>query len=145
MCYFYTMATITIIRSNEYINSMRNIGLYVDDEKVGVIGNGKTKCFEVAEGVHNLRAKIDWCGSPTLNFEVKEGEDKRFYLSGFKGSKKAFKRIVVVFLASFLLSLVIYNEYFDMLIIAYGLILLGFVFYILSIGRNKYLSLRVDS
>jgi hypothetical protein len=40
----------------------------------GQIGNGETKEFPVTPGHHQLRMKIDWCGSKPVEFRVSEKE-----------------------------------------------------------------------
>ncbi len=66
------MATIKIRRSSEYINKMRAIKILVDGKEIGSIADGETKEFTTAEGQHKIEAKIDWCGSPELSFNIKD-------------------------------------------------------------------------
>ena len=51
-------------RKSQWANKMRDIGLYLNGEKIGALDDGETKEFEIEPGLHRLSAKIDWCGSP---------------------------------------------------------------------------------
>jgi hypothetical protein len=55
------MATIIINRTSEYLNLMRNYGIYIDGKKIDTIANGETKEFNISVGHHSLYTKIDWC------------------------------------------------------------------------------------
>lgn len=79
------MAKINIIRTNEWNNRGREIGIYIDGQKAGTIANGETKEFQVSTGQHQLYAKIDWCSSQEFSCLV-ENETKTLVLSGFKNS-----------------------------------------------------------
>lgn len=76
------MAKLIINRSSEYSNKLRSVGIYLDDKKIGDIADGESKEFEVEEGEHTLRAKIDWCRSNSINLKINSGEIVRFNLSG---------------------------------------------------------------
>ncbi|KFF13590.1 hypothetical protein N6B72_14400 [Chryseobacterium soli] len=76
------MAKIIINRSSEYSNKLRSIGIYLDDKKIGDIADGESKEFEIEEGEHRLRAKIDWCRSNPINLKINSDETLRFNLSG---------------------------------------------------------------
>jgi hypothetical protein len=104
------MAKLIIKRTSDWTNIMRDLGIYLDGKKIGVIGNGELKEFDIEQGEHTLKSKIDWCGSETLNITVTDNENKKIELSGFK-------------LGKFILPII--------LIIS--------VIYHLTLGRNKYL------
>ena len=125
------------------MNSLRKIAIYIDGKKVGSISNGSTVTFEVAEGIHEVRAKIDWCGSPKVTCSIQEGENKNLYLSGFKGSKRTIRGIAIIIAGSILIGKLFYDEYFNWIITIYGLMCIACIAYILSIGRNKYLQLKL--
>ena len=81
------MAKLTIERSGEWINKFRDIGIYLDGEKLDVIANGEVKEFEITPGQHSIYSKIDWVMSRELTFNVSEARGKTFALSSFaKGS-----------------------------------------------------------
>lgn len=51
------MATIIINRTSEYLNRLRDYGVYIDGKKVGTIANGETKEFNVSTGQHSVFMK----------------------------------------------------------------------------------------
>jgi hypothetical protein len=46
--------------------------VWVDDSVVGELRDGEVKQFPVASGEHELRIKIDWCGSRPVMFSISE-------------------------------------------------------------------------
>jgi hypothetical protein len=50
----------------------------IDGEPVGEIHNGATGEFAVGVGLHSLRLKVDWVGSPTEEFTVLPGQVVQF-------------------------------------------------------------------
>lgn len=68
-------------RSSEYSNKIRDIGLYLDGNKIGKIADGETVDFELDKGEHKLIAKIDWVTSNEIKFRI-EDQDIKFHLSG---------------------------------------------------------------
>ena len=76
------MSQITVKRSSEYANKLRKIQLLLDDQVLDEIEDGETKIIHVKPGIHNLKAKIDWCQSNEIVFNINEGEDKEFFLKG---------------------------------------------------------------
>lgn len=75
------MSKITIHRTSDFINLIRKIGIYNNDEKIGEIRNGETKEFTVQAGVLNLSARIDWQTSETITVSIADGEERTFKLS----------------------------------------------------------------
>lgn len=134
------MAKLIVQRTSEWNNRMRNIGIYLDGEKIGVIGNGQTKEFEVAPGEHNLETKIDWCGSEILTFELSDTETKEIEVSGFKHGNWMMPIAVVisVIYLGFGEQLKVDTGIFLMLILPFGL----YLAYHLTFGKNKYLRLK---
>ena len=68
------MPQIEITRSSEYANRLRDIKLFIDNQHVGSIANGKTEVFEVPEGSHTIQAKIDWGRSNIVTVELNGNE-----------------------------------------------------------------------
>lgn len=134
------MPLLKIKRTSEWLNIARDIGVYLDGEKIGVIGHGQTQEFEIEPGEHDLRTKIDWCGSKTLRFEVGENENQHIELSGFKYGKWL---MPIVFILS--VALYFYGHQFDFAkIITFGIVVpfLLYLVYLFTFGRNRYLQLR---
>ena len=124
------MAKLIIKRTSEWNNRMRNIGIYLDGEKIGVIENGQVIEFEVEPGQHKLKTKIDWCGSETLKFE----------LSGFKLGKWLMPIALVISINYFVLG-----EQLNIDPMIFLLLILPIILYLIyhwTLGRNKYLRLR---
>lgn len=132
------MATVMIERSNEMNNRLRDYGVYIDGEKVGVIANGETKEFEIGFGRHLIYCKIDWCSSPQISFEATDDELKIFKVGGFKNGNWMVPAAIAVIIISYVLQyLEVKIFYLAVLIIPFFLLLV----YYLTIGRKKYLTL----
>ena len=132
------MARIVIVRSNEHINRFWGIDLYLNGEKLGDICNDETMEFEIPEGNHSLVAKIDWCGSPELNFEVGKNDIQTFNVSGFKHNKMVLPAAATLVVLHYMLT-----HFFDtQLSVFFVLPLLLLLIFYVSIGRNQYLTLE---
>ena len=77
------MASLTIVRSSEYANRIRKIDILLDDKKIGDISNGESKTFDIPGGQHSLKAKVDWCSSNLVNFDIPGEGSKSFSLTSF--------------------------------------------------------------
>lgn len=75
-------STIIIHRTSQFANRFRKIEIFINHQKVGDVKNGETVKFSVLSGEISLVAKIDWCGSNTINCILKENETKEFRLKG---------------------------------------------------------------
>ncbi|MBE0651795.1 MAG: hypothetical protein IH595_13260 [Bacteroidales bacterium] len=134
------MSKLIINRKPDWINSSREIGVYLDGELIGFVGNGHTEEFRIRPGEHRLTTRMEWYGSKTLEFHVAENEDQKVELSGFKFGKWLSP-------LAFLLMLVYYGFHQQLHINAvYYLIILipvgAYFFYYLTLGHNSYLKLR---
>ncbi len=54
------MTKIKIERNSEWNNKGREIGIYIDGEKVKTINEGETQDYAIENGKHEFYAKIDW-------------------------------------------------------------------------------------
>ena len=72
------MAQLIISRDSGYADRLRTYAILLDGKKIGNIGNGETQTFSIAQGKHVISAKIDWCGSSTLDFTATEGASPSF-------------------------------------------------------------------
>ena len=82
------MATLKIIRANEFANRLRDIKLFIDGNKLDTISNAQVKEFTISPGDHILQAKVDWCSSNKASFTISENEIKQFELISFaKGNR----------------------------------------------------------
>lgn len=131
------MPIITITRNNEFINRLRPYRIYMDGKPLGKIANGKTMEFTVPAGTHTLQAKIDWCASPELSFSVWDGNTASFHVGGFKGA-----RIFIPAATGLIVIQIVLSFFFDSNWLSIpSLIILAFLIYIFTIGRNRYLTL----
>lgn len=76
------MPKLILNRSSEFSNRIRSYQIYLDNQKIGEINDGDAMEFEIAPGKHQLKAKIDWCSSKTIEFAAAEGQTLRFRISG---------------------------------------------------------------
>lgn len=134
------MAKIIITRTSEWNNRLRSVGIYVDDQKIGTIANGETKTFDIADGQHNIRAKVDWCGSRTVDFSISGEEKKYFRLSGYRYSRYMGLVVASIIILNFILKRTIGLNYVLWLIIP----LFVYLLYYITFGRNDYLRLREE-
>lgn len=131
------MPKLLIKRNSEWANKMRNFQLYLNGRKFTQIKDRQLLSFEIPEGTYRLEARIDWCGSRPLDFEVKKGETKRIEIRGFIFSR--------YFLPVALVIVLLYtgiNLHYHVNSLFLGAVMMGlfgyFLFFI-SIGRNQYL------
>jgi len=134
-----TMTTIKIQRKHEFINLFRNYKLFVDGQIIGSISDGQEREFNVTPGKHFIVAKIDWCSSKTISFELKENDTISFSLSGFKNK---LMRDLFSFGTLFLIIIFSLSSYLHYVIFLIAPFFLLFV-YDLTLGRKKYLTLII--
>ena len=132
------MATIKIQRTNDYINAVRNYRLFIDGQKIGTLSNGQIIDFEIPSGRHSVVAKIDWCSSPEVTFEINDNDSKIFLVGAIKNWKWIMPLIMVICTLTLLLPHNPYSYYKLFLILPIFLFLL----YYLTFGRKKYLTLK---
>jgi hypothetical protein len=131
------MPKIIISRKQEWNNRLRHFTIYLDGQKLGSVGNGEVKTFDILDGNHSIRAKVDWCGSRDLEFSITGDEKKYFKLSGFKHSNTIMPAAVVLLFLSLILRRLYHIAFAQWLILPIFLLLL----YYLTLGRNDYLTL----
>ncbi len=129
------MAKLIVKRANEYMNMTRKINLYIDGNKVGVIANNKTEEFEIPEGTHTIKAKVDWCGSRDFQFSVSTGETKYVKLSGIPYASPVLLTWAILFVLNLMLSFSTGQNFGLYFTIPLAIILV----YYFTIGRNDYL------
>ncbi len=119
---------------------MRGIGLYIDDTKIGVIANGEIAEFEISEGPHKLRAKIDWCRSNEYSFTVPGNGTHTVTLGAYKYAN-ALTVIEVIILIAHLVAWSVYGiRYLFWFIIPFFAVNL----YYLTLGYNRFLVIEED-
>ena len=61
------MGSVTIERRLSLWRDLRRSYLAtIDGQEVGELGNGASDTYHLEPGLHDIRLKTDWCGSPTL-------------------------------------------------------------------------------
>jgi len=103
---------IRITRGNAWRDKLRAYKIYANDMYLGDISNNEVAEFSVAKGHYSICAKIDWCGSNTIDIVV---DDELVELEVGSSVKK--------------------NSWWKELIPFYEI-------YQMTIKRNKYLWLR---
>ena len=134
------MQKLIIKRSSEWTNKFRAIAIYLDGKKIGDIEYGEIKEFEIEPGIHNIKAKIDWCRSNSLELYIEDNQTKCIELSGFKFSKFLMPVTIVISLIYF-----IFEKQFNLNPAIFLLLILPpsmYLFYHLTFRRNKYLNLK---
>jgi hypothetical protein len=67
-------ARITVRRPERpYRDRLRSYGIEIDGVRVGTVATGEQIDFPVGAGAHDVRAVIDWTGSPPVHLEVPPG------------------------------------------------------------------------
>jgi hypothetical protein len=131
------MATIRIHRTSEYINGMRNYRILIDNKQVGTIADGETKEFVTEAGQRTITAKIDWCSSPDILLDVKDGETIALRVGGFKNGSWLMYLGGGILLLHFILSVTLNFDFAVFLVIPVFILLA----YFLTVGRKSYLTL----
>ena len=137
------MNQLVIERQSEWYNRFKNVRLFVDGTKVGVVKNGEKKVLNVEEGSHIIQAKVDWCGSNKLNVEV--NKDLHIELKANRKIRSLFQILGVITFLSILLTQLKEHGLIGMSIKYWLFVLVPLsiiVFYHIAIGRNNYLSLK---
>jgi len=134
------MATIKVKRTNEYVNRYRDYIIYIDNNKVGTIGNGKTAEFIVEPGMHTMYAKIDWCYSPVQAINIGVSAAKTFKIGAFKNARWLFPVSFGILMLHFVVKAILHFDY------VWFFILPSFfaMVYFLSFGRKRYLTLAEE-
>ena len=91
------MNVIRIHRKKSYADKMRTYKVILDGKQVAEVKEGCTVDFEVSEGMHNLKIKIDWCESPSVEFAANGGEITFECGSNLNGIKVFFGIFYILF------------------------------------------------
>ena len=141
------MATIRINRSDEWMNSARKYGIYIDNEKVGTISRKEIKEFSVQPGKHKVRAKIDWCGSKDFNCELKNEQTETLTIKGSNKSRLLVALCFIPIIFSTFIKNLIASSSKLLISLGIGLSIAIFlvVIYYFTIGRNSYLQIEREN
>lgn len=65
---------IRISRGNENWGIVRQLQVYIDNARAGVVRWNETAEFEVSPTSHTVRFRMDWCQSADLPVDVSDGK-----------------------------------------------------------------------
>ena len=134
------MSSLKIKRNSEWANSVRSFQIVLDSKILDNIEDGEIKEFQIPPGKHSLKAKLDWCGSRPLHFEVNEGEEKLVEIKGFIFSEWFLPVALLNAFLYFFLKIV-YN--INSIFLAFLMFLfLGYLLYFVTFGKSDYLRLK---
>jgi hypothetical protein len=63
---------------NRWVDRSRAYKVLIDGEMVGEVRHGESRDFQVPPGRHQLRLKIDWTSSKTIDCELGAGDEAKF-------------------------------------------------------------------
>jgi hypothetical protein len=135
------MPILNIRRTNEYVNRLRDYGIYIDGQKLGTIANGETKSFEVTQGLHTVYCKIDWCRSPEIHFEATENGAKVYTVGGFRTARWLMPLALGIIVLDYILRITVHFSLLFFLLVPVFLLLVYFI----TLGRKNYLTLSEAS
>ena len=142
------MATkIIISRKSEWINRARGFKIFLDGKELGKIANAGSEEYTVDAGSHKLQCKIDWCSSPEITFEVKEGETKFFKAaSGMKYYTLGYVFLLVSLGAGPIMKILGIPRPANLSLLQVIILVpfLLYLFYYYTLGRRNYISLTED-
>jgi hypothetical protein len=100
-------AVIRVKRSTSYPDRIRAYRILVDGQEMARLNDGESVELPVVSGRHTIVAKIDWCSSPTLNVNIRDGETVNFECgSNLRGLRVLLGMFYVLFLRDQYLTLV---------------------------------------
>ena len=68
-------ARITIDRINHYRDTVRAYQVKIDGQVAGRVKDGKQETFEISPGTHQVRVRLMWLQSPTVEVHLEEGTE----------------------------------------------------------------------
>ena len=91
------MAVVTIRRDGGYTDRLREYHIWLDGIEVGRLRDSQELGLETTSGSHTLVARIDWCGSRPLPFEVGSADTVVLVRSALRGWRVALGMLCVFF------------------------------------------------
>jgi hypothetical protein len=87
---------LTIRRDRGYTDKLREYHVWLDGIEVGQIRERDELRLEVPSGSHVLVARIDWCGSRPLRFEVGSADTVGLVRSALRGWRMALGTLYIL-------------------------------------------------
>ena len=66
-----------IIRDYTWYGSGLPLDVYIDGCKVGSVSNNASQDFQITPGLHEIYVQMEWCRSPSMRYDMKEGTESR--------------------------------------------------------------------
>jgi hypothetical protein len=99
-------AIVRITRSSSYADRLRSYQILIDGREAARVKAGQSLEISVSPGSHSVVAKVDWCGSNTINFDVGAGHTACFECaSKLPGPRLLLALVYVVFMKNQYLTL----------------------------------------
>ncbi len=130
------MSKLIIHRNHQWYSGPRDFNIYLDNRKIGEVGNGDTKEFKISDGSHILFAKIDWFESERIEIELKNGKTQNVNL---KSSNLSKFKIPILLIFPFLVYQTDLNLFYLAILFSPFLI---FIIYFLTLGKRSLLILE---
>lgn len=142
------MPKIVITRKSEWMNRLKRFSVLINAKEIGTVKSGGTEEFSTTIGLQEIECKINWYYSNKFIVDIKDGET--VYLKVKNNTKNLmflFIGIVLLFLSltflgqkGYIIDIGISTARF-----IYSVFLLAYFFYMLTVGRKKYLLLQPDT
>ncbi|MCC8358914.1 hypothetical protein [Salinimicrobium sediminilitoris] len=130
------MGKLRIHRSNQWYGGVRDYKIFLDNQKIGEVGKGDIKEFNIPDGEHQLFAKIDWFETKKISLNLEKDEEREIVL---KSSDKSKWTIPVIFILPGLVYLTdLKLELLLLLCIPIVLLLL----YTLTYGKRSFIKVE---
>ena len=136
------MANLIIERKHEWTSMARSYRIYVNGEKVGSIGNGQMKSFPLEPGKHIIQARIDWCGSTKHEIDLDNETIVSYRIASFKYAQLIPIIAIICYVIHVVLTYIL--GFKGQVTLVPFFLLMTYMFYYLTIGRNRYLRLIKD-
>lgn len=127
------MALVTIRRSTEWLNSFRNLHIYIDGRELATLRSKEQKIIHMPEGEHEVEARFNWLGSKKKQIVIADGE--------YSILEVKTRKLTTITNATAISVLPVYIFYvlpFTGLFMTLSTAILLYLFYILMYG-NRYL------
>jgi len=136
------MSKIIIKRLPAYGDSLRDYKIYIDDKKIGKIGEEETKEFDLPNGAYTIYAKIDWFKSQKIQFNLSDTEEKYFEVV----SNFSFIKMSIALFIGLVLPMIIFDNQDDFIMILLKMLLMTALIYLimrLLYLKSKYINLKI--
>jgi hypothetical protein len=89
--------TLIVRRDKGYADKIRKYRILLDSVEIGQLAEGAELCEQISEGPHVAEARIDWCGSQSLEFQARAGEQILVVRSSLRGWRVILALFYVMF------------------------------------------------